>query len=145
MGSKFKLVHQGQAFQQHNLIPVQIWAGAIIAEVQPAGNLCWATQCFLLRVLSEISWFWAKPPSTAATTLVLKYPWNAREEIYNLLNRVPFTKEKMLRCPCPFKNKAYRVSMVTLQSFHTGYCPSMSSDGITQQSLPTLTSDRCLH
>ena len=29
------------------------------------------------------------------------------EEIYNFLIRVPFTKEKLHWCPCPFKNEAY--------------------------------------
>ena len=39
--------------------------GAVIAEVQSGGNLCWAAQCILLRVMGEIWQFWAGPLGTA--------------------------------------------------------------------------------
>ena len=38
-------------------------------------------------------------------------PWNAPAEIYNFLHiyiGCPFPKEKMPRCPYPFKNESYR-------------------------------------
>ena len=54
LGSKSNLVHQGRAFHQND---------SYGAEVQSGGNLCWAAQCILLRVLDEICHFWAHPSS----------------------------------------------------------------------------------
>ena len=75
VGSKSYLVHQGKMVQQHCSC---LDMGPIIAEVQSRGNLCWAAQCILLRVLAKTCWFWAVPPSnahpatpTVATTLIL--------------------------------------------------------------------------
>ena len=50
VGSESNLVHPGRMFRY--------MYGAITAEVQSGGNLCWAALCILLRVLGKICWFW---------------------------------------------------------------------------------------
>ena len=71
VGSKSYLVHQGKMVQQHCSC---LDMGPIIAEVQSRGNLCWAAQCILPRVLGKTCWFWAVPPSNAHPVTPLTFP-----------------------------------------------------------------------
>ena len=66
VGSKPNLVHGGRGGSIKFFFMFRyVRYGAIIAEVQSGGNLCWAAQCILLRVLGENIMFWAGPPGTA--------------------------------------------------------------------------------
>ena len=48
-------------------------------------------------------------------------PWDAPVEIVftNFIIGMPFTKEKMPWCPCPFKNEAYRPATLVSMRMHT--------------------------
>ena len=55
------------------------------------------------------------PPCPLVIALV---PLKCSSRNLQFPHRVPFTKEKMPWCPCPFKNKAYIVSAVNHGSTH---------------------------